>query len=77
MIGRQKFDEIRQRAKACAAREAVYDQVSDFALKQAKASLDANQLDISDAWTTIATFCMNKISDELKYLQDLRRELDT
>ena len=75
MIDRFALEEIVRKKNASEARVAVYDQLSDFTLVQARASVNADQLDVAAAWMEVTKFCLAKMDSEADYLQELRKTL--
>ena len=78
MIDKFELGKMARRALGSKSRVAVYEQLSDLALEQAKASNNVGQLDIAEAWTEIAEFCMTKIvseTDELKKVSDILKKM--
>ena len=76
MIDKFELGKMVHRALGSKARVAVYEQLVDLALEQAKASNNVGQLDISAAWTEIAEFCMAKIVSETNELKKVNNILE-
>lgn len=78
MIDKFELTKMLHRAMGSKARVAVYEQMTDLALEQAKASNKVDQMDVSDAWVKIAEFCMSEIlaeTNELKKVNDILKKM--
>ena len=52
--------------------------MTDLALEQAEASNKVGQVDVAEAWVTIAKFCMSEIlaeTNELKKVNDILKKM--
>ena len=75
MIDRKRFEEIRKAASKSKVETSVYRQVADMSLKNARTCVGLGQIEFFDAWMTIEKFCEEKLSENLKLLEDLFKEL--
>ena len=75
MIDLEKFEEIKKAVSKSKAETSVYRQVADMALKNARTCVQLEQVEFFDAWISIEKFCENKLSENLKLLEDLSKEL--
>ena len=57
------------------ARYEVYKQLCDFAIEQAKASNQAGQDAICNAWLKVTNFCLEELRSEVKLLGELNGKL--
>ena len=76
MIDKFELGKMIYRAKGSPARVAVYDQMTNLALEQAKASNNVGQPDIAEAWADIAEFCTMKIASEANELKKVNNILE-
>ena len=75
MIDLEKFEEIKKAVSKSKAETSVYRQVADMSLKNARTCVELGQIEFFDAWMAIEKFCENKLSENLKLLEDLSKEL--
>lgn len=75
MIDLEKFEEIKKTVSKSKAETSVYRQVADMSLKNARTCVRLGQVEYFDAWMAIEEFCENKLSENLKLLEDLSNEL--
>ncbi len=75
MIDQKRFGEIKKEVSKSKAEVSVYRQVADMALKNARTCVQLEQVEFFDAWMAIEKFCENKLSENLKLLEDLSKEL--
>jgi hypothetical protein len=75
MIDLEKFEEIKKAVSKSKAETSVYRQVADMSLKNARTCVGLGQIEFFDAWMAIEKFCENKLSENLKLLEDLSKEL--
>lgn len=75
MIDLEKFEEIKKTVSKSKAETSVYRQVADMSLKNARTCVGLGQVEYFDAWMAIEKFCENKLSENLKLLEDLSKEL--
>ena len=57
------------------ARYEVYKQLCELAIEQSKASNQAGQGAISDAWLKVTNFCLEELRSEVKLLGELKDKL--
>ena len=75
MIDQERFEEIRKAVSKSKAETSVYKQVSEMCLCNARTCVGLGQIEFFDAWMAIEKFCENKLSENLKLLEDLSKEL--
>ena len=75
MIDLEKFEEIKKAVSKSKAETSVYRQVADMSLKNARTCVGLGQIEFFDAWMAIEKFCEDKLSENLKLLEDLSKEL--
>lgn len=75
MIDQERFEEIKKTVSKSKAETSVYRQVADMSLKNARTCVGLGQVEYFDAWMAIEEFCENKLSENLKLLEDLSKEL--
>jgi hypothetical protein len=75
MIDLEKFEEIKKAVSKSKAETSVYRQVADMSLKNARTCVGLGQIEFFDAWIAIEKFCEEKLSENLKLLEDLYKEL--
>lgn len=75
MIDLERFEEIKKAVSKSKAETSVYRQVADMSLKNARTCVGLGQVEYFDAWMAIEKFCENKLSENLKLLEDLSNEL--
>lgn len=75
MIDRKRFEEIKKAVSKSDAEVSVYRQVADMSLKNARTCVGLGQVEYFDAWMAIEKFCEEKLSENLKLLENLSKEL--
>ena len=75
MIDRKRFEEIKKAVSKSGAEVSVYRQVADMSLKNARTCVGLGQVEYFDAWMAIEKFCEEKLSENLKLLENLSKEL--
>lgn len=75
MIDQERFEEIKKTVSKSKAETSVYRQVVDMSLKNARTCVGLGQIEYFNAWIAIEEFCENKLSENLKLLEDLSKEL--
>ena len=75
MIDRDALVNIFREKNNSNARYAVYKQLCELAIEQSKASKQAGQGAISDAWMKVTNFCLEKMKTEVKLLRELNDKL--
>lgn len=75
MIDRDALVNIMREGDNSNARYEVYKQLCEFAIEQSKASNQAGQGAICDAWMKVTDFCLEKLKTEVKLLRELKDKL--
>lgn len=75
MIDLERFEEIKKAVSKSKAETSVYRQVVDMSLKNARTCVGLGQIEFLDAWMAIEKFCNEKLSENIKLLEDLHKEL--
>lgn len=75
MIDLERFEEIKKTVSKSKAETSVYRQVADMSLKNAHTCVRLGQIEFFDAWMAIEKFCEDKLSENLKLIEDLSKEL--
>ena len=75
MIDRDALVNIIQEKSNSNARYEVYKQLCELAIEQAKASNQAGQDAIRDAWLKVTDFCLEELRTEVKLLGELKDKL--
>lgn len=75
MIDLERLEEIKKAVSKSKAEVSVYRQVADMALKNALTCVQLEQVEFLDAWISIDKFCKEKLSENIKLLEDLHKEL--
>lgn len=75
MIDLERFEEIKKAVSKSKAETSVYRQVVDMSLKNARTCVGLGQIEFFDAWIAIEKFCNEKLSENIKLLEDLYKEL--
>lgn len=75
MIDMERFEEIRKAVSKSKAETSVYQQVADMSLKNARTCAELGLFEFFDAWVAIEMFCEEKLSENLKLLEYLSKEL--
>lgn len=75
MIDLERFEEIKKAVSKSKAETSVYRQIADMSLKNASTCVGLGQIEFFDAWIAIEEFCEEKLSENLKLLEDLSKEL--
>ena len=75
MIDRDALANIIREKDNIFARYEVYKQLCELAIEQSKASNQAGQAAICDAWMKVTDFCLEKLKTEVKLLRELKDKL--
>ena len=75
MIDRDALANIIREKDNVFARYEVYKQLCELAIEQSKASNQAGQVAICDAWMKVTDFCLEKLKSEVKLLRELKDKL--
>ena len=75
MIDQNRLDEISKTVSKTEAAVVVYRQVGELSLRNIDLGIMYGQDAFVDAWMTIEKFCREKLSENLKLLDDLSKEL--
>lgn len=75
MIDLERFEEIKKAVSKSKAETSVYRQVVDMSIKNARTCVGLGQIEFFDAWMAIEKFCNEKLSENIKLLEDLHKEL--
>ena len=75
MIDRDALVNIIREKNNSTARYEVYNQLCELAIEQSKASNQAGQGAICDAWMKVTDFCLEKMKTEVKLLRELNGKL--
>ena len=75
MIDRDALVNIIREKDNSNARYEVYKQLCELAIEQSKASNQAGQGAISDAWLKVTNFCLEELRSEVKLLGELKDKL--
>ncbi len=75
MIDQKRLEEISKTVSQTEAAIVVYRQVGELSLRNINLGIAYEQDAFVDAWMTIEKFCGEKLSENLKLLDDLSKEL--
>jgi hypothetical protein len=75
MIDQNRLEEISKTVSKTEAAVVVYRQVGELSLRNIDLGITYGQDAFVDAWMTIEQFCREKLSENLKLLDDLSKEL--
>lgn len=75
MIDRDALVNIIREGDNSRARYEVYKQLCELAIEQSKASNQAGQGAICDAWMKVTDFCLEKMRSEVKLVGELKDKL--
>lgn len=75
MIDRDALVNIIREKDNSNARYEVYKQLCELAIEQSKASNQAGQRAICDAWLKVTDFCLEELRSEVKLIGELKDKL--
>ena len=75
MIDRDALVNIAREKKNSKARYEVYKQLCELAIEQSKASNQAGQVAICNAWLKVTNFCLEEMRSEVKLLGELKDKI--